>query len=103
MCNFLRVVTTGLMDEHWMPAHQLCSLCSQAIQYDFVIKYENLKMEQQYFGERLKIDKIVLNRWENKNIATNYTTAEVRLQNFNNLISFYMLCPLRFGMNISRC
>ena len=79
--TFLLVVTmlpcTGLMDEHWMPASDLCSLCSPSIKYDFVVKFENLDQEEKYLTERLGIDKIVLRRWENKNTFTNHTTSQV--------------------------
>ena len=39
----------GLMDEHWMPMSEMCSVCSPEIEYDFIIKFENLAEEERYF------------------------------------------------------
>ena len=69
----------GLMDEHWMPISEMCSVCSPEISYDFVIKFENLEKEEKYFLERLELDKTVLKQWENKNEAVNFSTSEVTI------------------------
>ena len=37
------------MDEHWMPMSEMCSVCSPEIEYDFIIKFENLAEEERYF------------------------------------------------------
>ena len=36
------------MDEHWMPMSEMCSVCSPEIEYDFIIKFENLAEEERY-------------------------------------------------------
>ena len=48
---------TGLMDEHWRPMFEMCALCSPQIEYDFIIKLENLDLEQKYFVEKIEISK----------------------------------------------
>ena len=37
------------MDEHWKPTMHYCSMCM--LNYDFVIKFENLNIESQAFLE----------------------------------------------------
>ena len=51
------------MDEHWMPVSEMCSMCSPEIEYDFIIKFEKLAVEEKYFIERLELDNTVLVRW----------------------------------------
>ena len=53
---------TGLMDEHWRPMFEMCALCSPQIEYDFIIKLENLDLEQKYFVEKIEISKNIRDR-----------------------------------------
>ena len=39
-----------------MPVSEMCSLCSPEIEYDFIIKFENLAEEEKYFIERLELE-----------------------------------------------
>ena len=78
------VLDNGLMDEHWKPIIDLCSACAHGMQFDFVIKFENLAEEERYMIERLEIAKIVIERWENKNQAGNMT-EEIRAKYFSML------------------
>ena len=41
------------MDEHWMPIHELCSVCAKEMDYDFVVKFEQLAAEERYLLNRL--------------------------------------------------
>ena len=45
------------MDEHWRPIFEMCSPCSRIVEYDFIIKLENLDLEQKYFVEKIEISK----------------------------------------------
>ena len=47
------LVSAGLMDEHWMPIHELCSVCAKEMDYDFVVKFEQLAAEERYLLNRL--------------------------------------------------
>ena len=47
------LVSAGLMDEHWMPIHELCSVCAKEMDYDFVVKFEQLAEEERYLLNRL--------------------------------------------------
>ena len=78
------VLETGLMDEHWKPVIDLCSVCAKKLQFDFIIKFENLAAEEKYLTERLNIAGVVKQRWENKNTAGN-TTQEIKDMYFNML------------------
>ena len=58
------------MDEHWKPAIHYCSLCM--LNYDFVIKFENLNIESQAFLQKSELnqyiyDENVLDRHVNTN------------------------------------
>ncbi len=72
------------MDEHWMPVSEMCSMCSPEIEYDFIIKFENLAEEEKYFIERLELENTVLVRWENRNSGAR-STGEVRDTYYNML------------------
>ena len=48
---------TGLMDEHWRPIFEMCAPCSRQVEYNFIIKLENLALEQKYFVEKIEISK----------------------------------------------
>ena len=50
-------VIKGLMDEHWRPIFEMCAPCSRQVEYDFIIKLENLDLEQKYFVEKIEISK----------------------------------------------
>ena len=49
------ILQQNLMDEHWSPIFDSCSLCS--VEYDFVLKFENLSLEQFYMTKALGIAK----------------------------------------------
>ena len=34
------------MDDHWRPISDLCSLCSKGLNYNVIIKYENMAAEE---------------------------------------------------------
>jgi hypothetical protein len=34
------------MDDHWRPIYSLCSVCEENLQYDVIIKFENLSKEE---------------------------------------------------------
>ena len=52
-CSVACLVSAGLMDEHWMPIHELCSVCAEEMDYDFVVKFEQLAAEERYLLNRL--------------------------------------------------
>ena len=52
-CSVACLVSAGLMDEHWMPIHELCSVCAVEMDYDFVVKFEQLAAEERYLLNRL--------------------------------------------------
>ena len=58
------------MDEHWKPAIHYCSFCM--INYDFVIKFENLNFESQAFLQKSKLNQYIYdeNIW-NRHVNTN--------------------------------
>ena len=37
------------LDEHWRPASKMCHVCQH--DYEYMLKFEDLKQEQQFFGE----------------------------------------------------
>ena len=45
------------MDEHWKPIRFYCSMCY--LNYDYVIKFENLNIESQTFLEESKLKEFV--------------------------------------------
>ena len=65
------------MDEHWIPISESCSVCSEDIKYDFVIKYEDMAAEERYLVRRLGLENLILPRWENKQSPDNGTTSQV--------------------------
>ena len=58
------------MDEHWKPAIHYCSFCM--INYDFVIKFENLNFESQAFLQKIQLNQYIYdeNVW-NRHVNTN--------------------------------
>ena len=68
---------SGTMDEHWVPISESCSVCSGDIKYDFVIKYEELEVEERYLVKRLGLESLIMPRWENKQSPENVTTSQV--------------------------
>ncbi len=38
----------GTNNEHWRPTNKLCSLCSKPVDFDIIIKFENLEQEERY-------------------------------------------------------
>ena len=58
------------MDEHWKPAIHYCSYCM--INYDFVIKFENLNFESQAFLQKIQLNQYIYdeNVW-NRHVNTN--------------------------------
>ena len=58
------------MDEHWKPAIHYCSLCM--LNYDFVIKFENLNFESQAFLQKIQLNQYIYdeNVW-NRHVNTN--------------------------------
>ena len=58
------------MDEHWKPAIHYCSFCM--INYDFVIKFENLNFESQAFLQKIQLNHYIYdeNVW-NRHVNTN--------------------------------
>ena len=36
------------MDDHWRPIYTMCSVCQENLQYDVIIKFENLDTEERY-------------------------------------------------------
>ncbi|CAL4063886.1 unnamed protein product [Meganyctiphanes norvegica] len=50
-------------DNHWKPIYKLCYLCR--IDYNFILKFENLYSESQSFIDHLNYSSIIKPRWEN--------------------------------------
>ncbi|CAL4185825.1 unnamed protein product, partial [Meganyctiphanes norvegica] len=50
-------------DEHWKPMYKYCSLCR--IDYNFILKFENLYSESQTFIDHLKYTSVLKTRWDN--------------------------------------
>ena len=48
---------TSRMDEHWKPTHHYCSLCM--INYDYILKFEQLSQEIQDFLEQSRLKQFV--------------------------------------------
>ncbi|TRY77323.1 hypothetical protein TCAL_13640 [Tigriopus californicus] len=59
------VLRDGLMDPHWHPISSWCGLCH--LQFDFVIKFENLREEEDFLLGQLGLKNIVPISWENRN------------------------------------
>lgn len=49
------VLETGLVNEHWRPITESCSLCAKDLVYDVILKFENLNPEQDFFARVLGI------------------------------------------------
>ena len=50
------------MDEHWCPSVYYCAVC--AINYDYVVRYENLDTEMPFILKKLGLDeKVPDDRW----------------------------------------
>ncbi|CAL4146656.1 unnamed protein product, partial [Meganyctiphanes norvegica] len=56
-------------DEHWIPMYKYCSLCR--IDYNFILKFENLYSESQTFIDHLKYTSMLKTRWDNPNEGGN--------------------------------
>ena len=58
------------MDEHWKPTMHYCSMCG--LNYDFVIKFENLNFESQAFLQKIQLNQYIYdeNVW-NRHVNTN--------------------------------
>ena len=88
------------MDEHWEPMVSLCSVCG--ISYNFVLKFEQLEVEEKYFLQRLDLQSLAEQRWENRNLA-GPVTQHIRQIYFNMLsvkevINLYMLYQRDFKL-----
>jgi len=79
----MAVLNDKLMDDHWRPMVDLCSVCG--IRYDFLIKFENLAEEEEYLRRRLHLEQVIGPRWENKNKKGRSTTKELRDSYFGQL------------------
>jgi len=75
------------MDEHWKPTSYYCSMCM--LNYDYVIKFEDLSIESQAFLEVTKLKQYVSNEvWErhvNTNRPDEMSSAEVTAKYFGQL------------------
>ena len=71
------ILETGIMDEHWTPIMESCSVCAEKMRYDFIIKYEDLAREESYLVRRLGLEKVIRPRWENEQSPENATTSQV--------------------------
>ena len=76
------VLEDGIMDEHWEPMVSLCSVCGMS--YDYVLRFEQLEEEEKYFLQRLGLQGLVVQRWENRNHA-GPVTHHIRQVYFNML------------------
>ena len=65
------------MDEHWTPIYESCSVCSEDIKFDFILKFEDLEAEESYLVRRLGLERLIIPRWENKQSPSNATTSQV--------------------------
>ena len=61
-----------------MPISESCSVCSEDVKYDFVIKFEELEREESYLVRRLGLDTLILPRWENRQSPDNASTSQVQ-------------------------
>lgn len=52
-------------DEHWKPASLYCSVCS--FHYNYILHFENIKVEEKFFAEALTASDLIKPRWENRN------------------------------------
>ena len=77
-CVWIISFSSGTMDEHWMPISESCSVCSEDVKYDFVIKFEELEREESYLVRRLGLDTLILPRWENRQSPDNASTSQVQ-------------------------
>ncbi|XP_018014307.1 carbohydrate sulfotransferase 12-like [Hyalella azteca] len=75
------VVSKHSDDEHWTPYHHQCAPCS--IDYNFILKFENLNKENAQFLQRLNAGADVGQRKDN--IFSGPPTAEVACSYFSQL------------------
>ncbi|CAL4122498.1 unnamed protein product, partial [Meganyctiphanes norvegica] len=68
--------------EHWRPFHMHCSPCH--IEYDFVLRFENLYNESHDFIEYLNRTSEIQPRWDNPT-GGGQTTSEIACSYFNQL------------------
>lgn len=79
------VLRDGLLDPHWHPISDWCGLCH--LQFDFVIKFENLRDEEDFLLRQLGLEHIVPISWENQNTKRPPWSLELQRQYFSALNS----------------
>ncbi|CAL4068496.1 unnamed protein product, partial [Meganyctiphanes norvegica] len=83
--EFVSYITTVRHDdEHWRPMHQHCSPCN--INYNFIIRFENLQTESYNFIEYLNRTEQIKPRWDNPTKG-GVTTTAVACSYFSQLTS----------------
>ncbi|XP_023332202.1 carbohydrate sulfotransferase 14 [Eurytemora carolleeae] len=60
------IIEDELMDDHWMPISDLCSFCRKGLNYNVIIKYENMAAEERYLLNRLNVEDLIIPQWENR-------------------------------------
>ena len=64
-------------DEHWKPASLYCSVCNSLMEYQYILKFENILQEETFFAEAISAGDVIRPRWENKNSNDNTSRDEV--------------------------
>lgn len=90
-----------IMDEHWKPQILHCSACD--VNYDHILKYEYLDLEEQKFHRKFGLDKILGHSRGNFNTnkVKNLNDEQLTKKYFDQLtdeeiVSLYLLYELDF-------
>ena len=46
-------------DEHWKPASLYCSVCNSLMEYQYILKFENLLQEEAFFAEAISAEEVI--------------------------------------------
>ena len=78
------LLDSNISDSHWIPIHTVCSVCS--IDYDFILKFENLQIESDTMLDILDLKNILKPLMVHQN--TRVLTIEEKQKYFNMLNNY---------------
>jgi len=83
--QYLLKTPSSSYDEHWKPASIYCGVCSESIEYENILHFENIEAEESFFAKTLNAEKLIHPRWENNNSGGMVTKEEILTKYFEML------------------
>jgi len=83
--QYLLKTSSTSYDEHWKPASLYCGVCSESIEYENILHFENIETEESFFAKTLNAEKMIHPRWENNNSGGGVSKEEILTKYFDTL------------------